>query len=55
MPLIYYIHAAIVAIGGMSDVAWRAFDLTAAVLMSSLILMLVWPAGRAAAFLAVLD
>jgi hypothetical protein len=28
MPLIYYIHAAVVAIGGMSDVAWRAFDLT---------------------------
>ena len=54
MPLIYYIHAALVAIGGMSDVAWRAFDLTAALLMSGLILMLVWPAGRAAAFLAVL-
>ena len=53
MPLIYYIHAAVVAIGGMSDVAWRAFDLTAALLMSGLILMLVWPAGRAAAFLAV--
>jgi len=54
MPLIYYIHAAVVAIGGMSDVAWRAFDLTAALLMSGLILMLVWPAGRAAAILAVL-
>jgi hypothetical protein len=33
-------------------VAWRAFDLTAAVLMSILILMLVWPAGRAVAILA---
>jgi hypothetical protein len=54
MPLIYYIHAAVVAIGGMSDVAWRAFDLTAAVLMSGLILMLVWPAGRAVAILAML-
>jgi hypothetical protein len=54
MPLIYYIHAAVVAIGGMSDVAWRAFDLTAALLMSGLILMLVWPAGRAVAILAVL-
>ena len=32
--------------------AWRAFDLTAAVLMSILILMLVWPAGRAVAILA---
>jgi hypothetical protein len=49
MPLIYYIHAAVVAIGGMGDVAWRAFDLTAAVIMSILILMLVWPAGRAVA------
>jgi hypothetical protein len=54
MPLIYYIHAAVVAIGGMSDVAWRAFDLTAALLTSGLILMLVWPAGRAVAILAVL-
>ncbi len=54
MPLIYYIHAAVVAIGGMSDVAWRAFDLSAALLMLGLILMLVWPAGRAVAILAVL-
>jgi len=54
MPLIYYIHAAVVAIGGISDVAWRAFDLAAALLMSGLILMLVWPAGRAVAILAVL-
>src|SRR5262245_29379807 len=53
MPLIYYIHAAVLAIGGMSDVAWRTFDLTAALLTSGLILMLMWPAGRAAAFLAV--
>jgi hypothetical protein len=54
MPLIYFVHAAIIAIGGMGDAAWRAFDLTAAVLISSLILVLVWPAGRAAAILAVL-
>jgi hypothetical protein len=54
MPLIYFVHAAVVAIGGMSDVAWRAFDLTAAALMSGLILMLVWPAGRAVAIQAVL-
>jgi hypothetical protein len=54
MPLIYFIHAAVVAIGAMGDVAWRAFDLTTAALMSSLILMLVWPAGRAVAILAVL-
>ena len=25
MPLIYYIHAAVIAIGGMGDGAWRAF------------------------------
>ena len=36
MPLIYYIHAAVIAIGGIGDGAWRAFDLTAAVLMSGL-------------------
>jgi hypothetical protein len=44
MPLIYFVHAAVIAIGGMGDGAWRAFDLTAAVLMSGLILVLVWPA-----------
>src|SRR5207237_8287328 len=49
MPLIYFIHLAVVAIGGMSDVAWRAFDLASAAVMSWLILMLVWPAGRALA------
>lgn len=54
MPLIYFIHAAVVAVGGMSDIVWRAFDLVAAALMSGLILMLVWPAGRAVAILAVL-
>jgi hypothetical protein len=54
MPLLYGIHAAIVAIGGMSDAAWRAFDLLAAAVMSVLIAMLVRPAGRAAATLAVL-
>ena len=54
MPLIYLIHAAIVTIGGVGDVMWRVFDLTAAGLMSGLILMLVWPAGRAAAIHAVL-
>src|SRR5262245_36179701 len=48
MPLTYDIHAAVVAIGGMSDVAWRVFDLTAAAVMSALILLLVGPAGRVA-------
>ena len=54
MPLIYFVHAGIVAIGGMSDVAWRAFDLGCAAAMSALILMLVWPAGRPLAIHAVL-
>lgn len=54
MPLTYDIHAAVVAIGGMSDIAWRIFDLTAAAVLSALILMLVWPAGRAMAILAML-
>jgi hypothetical protein len=54
MPLIYAIHAVIVSIGGMSDAAWRAFDLLAAAVMSALIVMLVHPAGRAAAILALL-
>ena len=54
MPLTYDIHAAVVAIGGMSDVAWRVFDLTAAAVMSAFILLLVGPAGRAVAILAML-
>src|SRR5262249_48779454 len=54
MPLIYFVHAGIVAIGGMSEVAWRAFDLACAAAMSALILMLVWPAGRPLAIHAVL-
>ena len=54
MPLIYFIHVAVVAIGGMGDVAWRAFDLAATALLSGLILVLVWPAGRAPAIQAAL-
>jgi hypothetical protein len=54
MPLIYGIHAVVVWIGGMSDTAWRAFDLLAAAVMSALIVMLVRPAGWAAAILALL-
>jgi hypothetical protein len=54
MPLTYDIHAAVVAIVGMSDVAWRAFDLTAAAVTSAFILMLVWPVGRTMAILAML-
>jgi hypothetical protein len=54
MPLLYGIHAAIVWVAGMSDAAWRAFDLLAAAVMSVLIAILVRPAGRAAAILALL-
>jgi hypothetical protein len=54
MPLIYGIHAAVVWVGGMSDAAWRAFDLLAAAVMSVLIVTLVRPAGWAAAILAAL-
>jgi hypothetical protein len=54
MPLTYDIHAAVVALGAMSDVGWRVFDLAAAALLSACVLMLVWPAGRAVAILAVL-
>jgi len=54
MPLIYGIHAAVVWIGGMSDAAWRTFDLLAAGVMSVVIVALVRPAGRAAAILALL-
>jgi len=54
MPLTYDLHAAVVSIGGMSDTAWRAFDLIAAAIMSACILMLVAPAGRAVAILAML-
>jgi hypothetical protein len=54
MPLVYDIHAAVVAIGGMGDHAWRAFDLAATAIMSAFILALVRPAGWAAGILAVL-
>jgi hypothetical protein len=54
MPLVYDIHAAIVALGGMSDATWRAFDLAAAAILSVCILALLRPAGWAAGLLAVL-
>ncbi len=54
MPLIYVIHATVAEIGGMGDLAWRAFDLGAAALLAGLVLALVWPAGRAAAIHAAL-
>jgi hypothetical protein len=54
LPLIYGIHAAIITLGGMSDAAWRAFDLLAAAAMSAVILGLMRPAGWPAAVLAML-
>ena len=54
MPLVYDIHTAIIALGGMSDLAWRAFDLAAAATLSACILALLRPAGWAASLLAVL-
>jgi hypothetical protein len=54
MPLTYGIHALAVTVAGLSDIAWRAFDLTAAAILAALILMLLAPVGRAVAILAVL-
>jgi hypothetical protein len=54
MPLTYDLHAAVIAIGGMSNATWRAFDLTAAAVVSAGIFVLVAPAGRAVAILAML-
>jgi hypothetical protein len=54
MPLTYGIHVAVVTMAGINDAAWRAFDLMVIAMLSALILMLVAPAGRAAAVLAVL-
>jgi hypothetical protein len=54
MPLTYAIHAAVVAVGGMSDLAWRVLDLLALAILCTFILILIAPAGRAPAILAVL-
>jgi hypothetical protein len=54
MPLTYAIHAAVVAVGGMSDLAWRVFDLLALAVLAALILLLIAPAGRVPAILAAL-
>ena len=54
MPLTYAIHAAVVAVGGMSDLAWRVFDLLALAVLGFFILILMAPAGRAPAILAAL-
>ena len=52
MPLIYGIHAALVLVGGMGDLAWRAFDLSAVALMTICVIGLMRPAGWPAAILA---
>src|SRR5262249_15130767 len=52
MPLIYGIHAAIVLLGGMGDLAWRAFDLSAVALMTVCVIGLMRPAGWPLAILA---
>lgn len=45
MPLVYGIHAALVSIGGMGDLAWRIFDLSAAAAMTLCVMALMRPAG----------
>ena len=52
MPLIYWIHDALIGSAGLGDGAFRAFDLAATVLLAGLGVMFVWPAGRPAAVLA---
>jgi hypothetical protein len=54
MPLIYAIHAAVIAIGGMGDLTFRLFDLGSSVVIGALAAALVWPAGRSLGMLAAL-
>ena len=54
MPLIYLIHLAVIAIGGMDDLTFRIFDLSISVLVGTIAAALVWPKGRSLAFLAAL-
>ena len=55
MPLIYAIHAAVIAIGGMGDLTFRVFDLGSSVVIGILAAALVWPAGRSLGILAALS
>jgi hypothetical protein len=55
MPLIYAIHAAVIAIGGMGDLTFRVFDLGSSVVIGALAAALVWPAGRSLGILAALS
>jgi hypothetical protein len=54
-PLIYVLHAALFAIGGADDWAFRLFDLGTLTLVGVLTVALVWPAGWALATLAALS
>ena len=54
MPLIYIIHLAVIAIGGMNDLTFRIFDLGISVLIGILAAALVWPKGWSVAVLAAL-
>lgn len=55
MPLIYSIHSAVIAIGGMGDLTFRLFDLGSSVVIGTLAAALVWPAGRSLGVLAALS
>lgn len=54
-PLIFVLHAAIIAIGGTGDLAFRLYDLGILTLVGVLAGTLVWPAGRTLAALAALS
>jgi hypothetical protein len=55
LPLIFVLHAAVIAIGGAGDWAFRLFDLGILALVGVLAVALVWPAGRTLATLAALS
>jgi hypothetical protein len=55
LPLIFLLHAAVIAIGGTGDWAFRLFDLGILTLVGVLTVALVWPAGRTLATLAALS
>jgi hypothetical protein len=54
-PLIFVLHAAVIAIGGTGDWAFRLYDLGTLTLVGVLAMALVWPAGRTLAILAALS
>jgi hypothetical protein len=54
-PLIFILHAAVIAIGGTGDWAFRLYDLGVLTLVGLLAAALVWPAGRLLAAFAALS